>query len=185
MIDKTLKPGKDKYEVTRFSLFKKRIYGLPNEKTVEQIADFINKNATAVISIGAGTGVWEKLISEKTSINIYAVDKNPPTDLYYKVEKMEVPSNDFTDYVKNKNINTVFSSWPDFESSMVTDAIDTLVGAGNPVKYLIYIGEDEGGYTGDDKLFSLLKKSKVVEKITYDNKDQALGDSCTIYELVD
>lgn len=165
----------DKYP--RFELQSKGIYGLPSRKTIKQIAKFINKNSTEVLSIGAYNGAWELLIADSVNVPVYAVDMDPAEKQYYPVEKITVPSKEFSKFVKSKNINTLFVSWDPYESSMTLDAIKVL-----KPKYLIYVGEGYGGCTGSDKLHNFLAKSKKLQDVYYDTRD-FMQDHCKIYEL--
>lgn len=161
----------------RFKLQEKGIFGLPSKKTIKQIAEFVNENSTAVLSIGAKNGTWELLIADSVKVPVYAIDAKPDDNQYFPVEKIVVPSDKFSEYIKGKNINTLFSSWVDYESPMVTDAIGVL-----KPKYLIYVGEGAGGCTGNNALHKLLKKSKKLRDIYYKQQD-LLQDYCAIYEL--
>lgn len=135
-------------------------WAVPSENTIKEISEFVKNDK--VLEIGAGLGLWAKLISEY-GINIKATDNfdkhwKVNYDSFFPVRKMTYSSA----FKKYKNRDVLFLCWPPYKSSMAHHSLSKFNGT-----KLIYIGEAEGGCNADDPFFRLLKtqweKSKVVD----------------------
>lgn len=160
-----------------------REYGLwsfPTEKTISDLAKFINKNSTGVLSVGAGRGLWEVLLSRKSKVPIIAVDKTiSAKGTFYPVEQYDITSEEFQRYCDRltPRPNVVFSAWPDYNN----DSLTKFLMAYKP-EYLIYVGEGENGCTGDESLHHLLSQSELVKKVDYPRWGR-MYDDCKIFRL--
>ncbi len=154
------------------------IWGYPAPATVKQLAKFINNKSAGVISIGAGSGAWECLLSHDINKPLYAIDNKPHESVFMHVDKIDVNSDEFDEYVgaKNTTIDTLFTCWPDLDSDMVVTAAEKI-----KPKYIIYIGENRGGCTGSDKMFDMFDKMKKIKTVSY-RQWGGMFDECVIYE---
>lgn len=106
-----------------------------------------------IVEIGAGKGYWAALLAERGA-DIICYDEKP-----YENNWMVGP-NRFFDVVlggptkANRHPNrTLFLCWPPYSTSMAADALRAYQG-----KTVIYIGEGDGGCTGDDNFHALLNR---------------------------
>jgi hypothetical protein len=161
------------------------LWGLPTPREITQIAKFITAHSDRVVSFGAGRGLWEALLSVKTSIPIIAIDSYPhqahpdkPLPMFYDVQIGDANNDDdFARIVGDNPFNTVFASWPALHSPGLT----MFLRAHKP-KYLIYVGESRDGCTGDDSLFDLLDTSEKIK--TFDHVAWGgMFDYCAVYKL--
>ena len=126
-------------------------YAIPSEEALNEICKY-----SPICEVGAGTGYWAKLLSERGA-DITAWDIDPPnfkenaycmtTSCYFPVKKCE-PS-----FVPPAN-KSLFLCWPPYDEPMANDMLSRYNG-----DILIYIGESDGGCTGDSNFFKTLRTS--------------------------
>ncbi len=161
----------------RLALHAKGIFGMPSEETIEELSNFLNKNAKGLISLGADAGIFENYLAGELAIPLFAIDKSVPKNGMASI----VDTLDFLDkialekYIEDKQIDTVFLSWPymGFNISPLAQL---------QPKYVIYIGEDEGGCTGSEQLFRYFDKAIDSFDISYEQWG-GMFDRCTIYQM--
>src|SRR5947209_5294851 len=117
------------------------------------------------IEIGAGTGYWAWQLSQH-GIDILAYDVAPPDKIPndFFAPRMEKPS---TTLIKTWHTvqqggpevlaehadRTLFLCWPPYASDFAYQCLSVYQG-----QRLVFIGEGDGGCTGDDDFFNLLEK---------------------------
>ena len=146
----------------RSRLTRKYSWAVPNDQAI----DFIVQHSP-IIEMGAGNGYWASLVS-KAGGKIDAFDKQPYKNdwithatenpiKYFTVKKGSIEKLSLTRY----KTWTLFLCWPPYSTSFAFDALQAYQG-----NLFIFIGEHEGGCTGDDDFFSELKKNwKIVKRI--------------------
>jgi hypothetical protein len=137
-------------------------WSIPSQEAIEEIKSFVGNET--VLEVGAGYGMWAKLMRE-AGIKIVATDLpfGNESDIYRprKVRFTEIEEIDSEVAVQKYMYQpyTLMMSWPPYAESM---AAKTLKGfKGNK---LIFIGEGEGGCTGDDQLFNILRNEWTLVK---------------------
>lgn len=115
-------------------------WAIPTREAVKEVAQFID---APVLSVGAGRGLWEYLLSLETTQPIKAIDKEPPKETYYPVEA--IPIKNFND-----KYPILFTSWAPFSGGMASVAV-----LKQKPKRIIYIGEEPGGCVAEDHFFVL------------------------------
>ena len=105
-----------------------------------------------IVSVGCGNAFTEsQAISQ--GADIICTDLTPPPNLwcpetaYTNVEQISAE-----DAVEKYNDRTVFMAWPPYNTSMAYDVVQKMKSG----QKLIYIGEGDGGCTGDDNFFNSL-----------------------------
>jgi hypothetical protein len=125
----------------------------------------------------AGTGYWGWVLAQ-SGIDVAAYDLEPGTSTYHEgvplyctVEKL-----DGAEAVKLHTDRTLFLSWPPMD-----DAGTRILRAYQGGR-VIFIGESEGGCTGDEELYELLTKewTEVASRVPV--QWDGLHDVVTVYE---
>ena len=143
------------------------------------------KNSKAILDHGCGDGTWTKFFEERGKnvlgyrVNKYFCDSLEPKSKNIIELKDEKEYLEFVPAQFNK-YDTWFLSWPPYNTPFAYHILNFFM-LDTKAKKLLYIGEDEGGCTGDDAFFDLLynlekeKKIKIEEKfidkytMIYDN----------------
>lgn len=128
-------------------------WAIPDPLTLNTVSEYLGPQA---VEIGAGLGYWAwQLAQLGISIDAYDLHPFPEQNGYtepghpgYRTVKKGGPE------VLKQYPSTVslFLCWPPREGSMGYDCLTHFKG-----KRLVYIGEAEGGCTGDDGFFGLLQ----------------------------
>jgi hypothetical protein len=146
-------------------------YAIPSPATLEWVADICD--GRAVVELGAGRGYWAFQMAN-SGIEIDAYDVDPPderanvsfmptagqADTWYPVRAL----NELAANAPNWPNQVLFLCWPPgWGDAMASRALAEFERAGG--QCLIYIGEPQGGKTGDDAFFErLLERWKPVSK---------------------
>lgn len=146
----------------RYSFVEQFGFVLLSEQLLNQVSEFL-ENKT-VCEIGAGTG-WLSYNLQKKGIDITPVDYKPIQDSDFAFKKLhtDILVANGIDYLENTLSDVVILSWPDYDTSFASQVLKSL----KKGQTLIYIGEGDGGCTGDDEFFSLIEtKTKLNKNVT-------------------
>lgn len=129
----------------------------------------INEIHDSILEIGAGTGLWAKLLNLK-GINIRATDIGYLGDYFdYNTTFYPIEFIDGIDAIKKYSYNVLFMSWPPI-SKMAYIVLKNHKG-----NKLIYIGENKFGCTANDDFFKEWIKINDLSVISYtDNNGSGL-----------
>lgn len=137
-------------------------YALPSPETLQWVAE-----ATAgrpLIELGAGRGYWAAQLARQDLV-VEAYDVDPPSatqnpsfpaargqqDAWYKVGNLE----DFALQKANLGEKVLFLCWPPgWGNKMASECLIDFENSGGTE--VIFVGEPQGGKTGDDQFFELL-----------------------------
>lgn len=169
----------------RYSFVEQFGFVLLNDILLDKTSQFLNNKK--VCEIGAGTG-WLSYNLQQRGIDIIPIDYKPGKDSDFGFKKLhtEVLMANGIDYLENNFSDVVILSWPDYDTSFASDILNVL----KKGQTLIYIGESEGGCTGDDHFFQLLEnKTKLQVTITDSLQDSALSwngihDTWYVFEVI-
>jgi hypothetical protein len=127
----------------RHSLVEKYAWAIPNEAAIT-----VFKQYAPIIEIGAGKGYWASLI-RKADVDILAFDKYLENNYFTDKETpwTEILKGD-EQTIKDHPNRTLFLCWPPYDNPMAYNCLMNYKG-----DTLIYVGEDEGGCTGDDNFW--------------------------------
>lgn len=132
----------------RDEFVRKYSWSIPTHEAVKEVSQFIDD---PVLSVGAGRGLWEYLLSLETSYPIKAIDKKVPDKTYYPVEEISIQN-------FHEKYPILFTSWAPYCEGMASVAV-----LRQKPKRIIYIGEEPGGCVAEDHFFVL---SEVYYKVT-------------------
>mgnify|MGYP001603500572 FL=1 len=146
----------------RAPCYHKYAYAIPDPDSLAFVAEHLGPRA---IEIGAGTGYWAWQLSQ-TGIDILAYDINPPDQIpngyfmhhdkakpktlvktWYPVQQGDTLA--LTEYPDR----TLFLCWPPYGGSLADECLQAYHG-----NRFVFIGEGDGGCTGDDAFFERLDK---------------------------
>ncbi len=137
-------------------------YAIPSPETLDWVSAFCDGRRT--VDLGAGRGYWAAQMAS-VGINVKAYDFEPPD----KVENVSFPSGgemadvwhpvgDLRDYEREAaggSEDVLFLCWPPgWGNTMASKALAAFANAGG--RRLIFIGQPQGGMTGDDAFFEAL-----------------------------
>lgn len=137
---------------TREKLVVKYAWAVPNASALKKLIEF-----SPIVEIGAGTGYWAAL-ANSMGANVVPFDCAPPdrehnhwrhNKTYTKIYK----GGPDTLRLFSKKFN-LFLCWPPYDDGMAGECLKNFKGS-----FLIYIGEGQGGCTGDDFFHNLLSKN--------------------------
>lgn len=123
--------------------------------------DFVAEHAppAGLVEIGAGTGYWAYLLSQR-GVSVRAYDTHPPSqdrqeNHWHGNTSQWHPVRRSSSYVAKKHPQrALFLCWPPYNTPMASLALSFYQQAGGT--RLIYIGESESGCTGDQDFHQML-----------------------------
>ncbi|MGW5314445.1 hypothetical protein [Nocardia thailandica] len=136
-------------------------YAIPSPRTLAWIREFCGPHS--LVELGAGRGYWAAQLARE-GLAVAAFDSEPPqaaANPSFPAERVAQvvwhPVHALTDYRPHECADAVlFLCWPPgWGSTMASDALDSFTKAGG--RRLVFIGELEGGKTGDARFFDLLR----------------------------
>lgn len=141
---------------------------LLNEELLDKTSHFLKNKS--VCEIGAGTG-WLSYNLQQRGIDIIPVDYRPGNDSDFGFKKFhtDVLMENGINYLENNCPDVILLSWPDYDTSFASDILNTL----KKGQTLIYIGENEGGCTGDDNFFALLETKTILNTTITDSLQES------------
>jgi len=124
----------------------KYAWAIPNERAIKMLVEL-----GPIVEVGAGIGYWAHLVTEAGG-DIRAYDslvktyKESCKDPWFPVKRGGVEKA----RMKGRNL---FLCWPPYSEKMATRCLENCTG-----QYVIYVGEGEGGCTGDEDFHEHLDK---------------------------
>jgi hypothetical protein len=134
--------------VTNFS------WAIPNEEALKQIKAL----EMPIVEIGAGSGYWARLLQD-IGVEVIPIDNTEVPNNYVAKKYTTIISGSVEDLVHYQN-HALMLCWPPYDAPMAAEAL--MYYPGNVV---IYIGEGNGGCTGDDKFHQVLDKWNLIQAV--------------------
>lgn len=133
-------------------------YAIPTSQALDVI---LSHGSNGILDFGCGNGYWSYLL-RKRGVPVTAVDKSPidngrnrfwkpPLSEHAVTQWTEIEHGSF-EHLADTNAETMLLIWPPPNDKMATLALRRFHG-----RKVVYVGEREGGYTGDASFFDLLK----------------------------
>jgi hypothetical protein len=177
---KLCKPKKGQKEIdatmhrfkARHGMCREYSFAIPTAEAIREVAKL-----SPLIEIGAGSGYWASLL-EKSGATVEAFDKFPKENKYkFTKTYTNIKTADekiLKDFPENYNL---FLCWPNYDNDFAYKALSLFKG-----DKLAYIGEGEGGCTGNDQFHGLLKHDwEEIKSINIPQWD-GIHDRLTIYQ---
>ncbi len=158
---------------------KKYAYAVPTNRAIEAMAAY-----SPLIEVGAGGGYWAWCLAAKGA-DIIVTDIAAPTDnpdwFARKEPWHEVLVMDGAEAVRIHSSRALFLCWPMYDTAMAHEALEAYIQAGGHT--LIYVGESQGGCTGDDAFHELVEQA--LTEVNYVPLPQWYGlhDNLWIYQV--
>lgn len=137
-------------------------YAIPSPETLKWISGFCG--GRRVVELGAGRGYWAAQLA-RSGIDVQAYDFEPPDQVenisFPRAGEQEIvwhPVGNLADFERNatgRSEHVLLLCWPPgWGNTMASDALADFEKAGG--RHLIFIGQPQGGMTGDDAFFDAL-----------------------------
>lgn len=160
----------------RRSLVRRFSWTIPDPET---LAFVVEHSDGRVVDPMAGTGYWGWLLAQH-GVDVVSYDLMPAANSYHEGQPLysHVEAMDGADAARLHSDRTLLLSWPPMDDAG-TRVLRAYAGS-----RVIYIGEGEGGCTGDDDLHALLAKdwTSIAERVPV--QWDGLHDVVTVYERV-
>lgn len=156
-------------------------WAIPDNKSLNMIAEY-----GPIVEIGCGTGYWAMLLRGR-GVDVIAYDETPTVgdhmNNYHSRAMGQIRATAWTGVLKGTHEaaalhpdRALFLCWPPYDSPM---AYDTLIAyTGNT---LIYIGEGNGGCTGDDVFHHTLEDHWTETRSASIPQWDGMHDGLTVY----
>lgn len=143
-------------------------YAIPSPETLEWAVGFCG--GRPVLELGAGRGYWAAQMA-RSGLHVEAYDSEPPNkltnvsfpdaagqaDVWHSVGDLR----EFAENAADRSDQVLFLCWPPgWGDTMASHALAEFEKSGG--KHLIFIGEEQGGKTGDDAFFDALSAGWVL-----------------------
>ena len=136
----------------RTPLCKKYAWAIPTEEAIAAVADL-----SPIVEIGAGNGYWAQLIRQ-AGATVHAYDNMSWHDQVQQLHS-EVLIGTPQTLKYYTSMWTLFLCWPPYSSRMAYECLRLYRG-----NTIVYVGEGEGGCTGDDRFHQKLQKKWELEQ---------------------
>lgn len=124
-------------------------WAIPSKTAINEIKKFVENDR--ILEIGSGKGLWAKLL-RLNDVKIDPTDNNSWKKKEIGKRYLRVKNINHIDASKNTTNNCIMYCWPPYDSKMAFESIKTFNG-----KKVIYIGEGNGGCTGDSYFHDYLE----------------------------
>ncbi|SNS13647.1 hypothetical protein SAMN05443665_1001158 [Actinomadura meyerae] len=145
-------------------------YAIPSPQTIEWVTNFCSD--LPIVELGAGRGYWAAQLA-RAGMTIDAYDSEPPdkatnTSFPRAAGQVDVwhPVENLTEYATHARLanHALFLCWPPgWGDPMSSEALTFFEDAGG--ERLVYIGEPQGGKTGNDAFFDALHARWKLESV--------------------
>ena len=167
---KQIKKGSLELYSKREELVKQYSWAIPDQTSIDLISKY-----SPLVEMGAGGGYWASLIKQNGG-EILCFDKATKNNQYSEKQWTEINKGLPKDLI-NYSARTLFLCWPPYEDEMAAQCLRFFEG-----RYVIYIGESEGGCTANDHFFNMLRNHFNLIEEHQNPAWQYIHDRIYIYE---
>ena len=128
----------------RWDLCQEYAWAIPSEEALDILSSY-----NPLVEMGAGGGYWAHLLRQR-GVDILAYDSHPGDNQWVSKQWTKVRKGG-PEKLRKLPGRTLFLCWPPYNEPMAAECLKNFRG-----KYVIYVGESEGGCTGDDEFHSIL-----------------------------
>lgn len=142
--------------IDRHDMCRKYAWAIPSDEALDFIVEAVA--GRRMVEVGAGTGYWAKLLSDR-GVDVIATDDHSWAEHgesamnigeFFPVQRVSAKAAGlWADRV-------LFLCWPPYAMSMGADALKSYSEAGGDT--LVYIGESSYGCTGDDEFHDVIAR---------------------------
>lgn len=153
-------PRFDAHNSTRSMFLRSAVTGrwawaVPGPDTLDLIA--AEAGPHGIVEVGAGVGYWAAQLA-RLGVDVIASDLGGDRLDHFFPKRREqfhpVVEADAAEFAALHAHRTLLLVWPPYDAPMGADAIEAYWQAGG--RRVLFVGEGEGGCTGDDRLYALL-----------------------------
>lgn len=126
-------------------------WAIPSMIAIQAIREFVG--STPIVEIGAGRGLWSHLL-QMNQVTVIPTDIEAPSATFTPIEL-----SDATTAVEKylRPGGCLLTCWPNVCSDYATNALKVALEK-DLIDKVIYIGEPEGGCTGDDEFHEIMEQ---------------------------
>jgi len=148
-------------------------WGIINPDNMENLAEMLKSIGGFGLSIGCGKNTIVERALMHYGIEFILTDP-------FEKNETKIVNMDSIKAVKNYGhiVNFIMLSWPAYNDSF---AYDSLINS-NEIEYVFYIGECEGGCTGDDNFHDYLNSNYELMESFYCNQWDGIHDMGWLYK---
>jgi hypothetical protein len=157
----------------------KYTWAIPNKAAIKMLVKH-----SPIVEIGAGTGYWAALVKDAGG-DIVAFDAHPPhidsdKNQYHPNQAMFFPvKRGFESAAAKHSDRSLFLCWPPYNSQMAHRSLQLYTG-----QTVIFVGEGNGGCTGDEDFFHLLESEFTLEKEVSIPQWSGIHDRMMLYSRI-
>ena len=129
----------------REELRRRYAYAIPNDEAIMACV-----RRSPIIEVGAGLGYWASLIAQQGG-DIIASDNGSSRILSTEAQYVPVETMDASEAAAKYPDRSLLLIWPPYSEPMAANALRAYAG-----RTVIYVGEDDGGCTGDEEFHRIL-----------------------------
>jgi hypothetical protein len=170
--------GESTRRLNRHDLVSRYSWTIPDPTTLAFVAEHA---AGGLVDPMAGTGYWAWLLNQ-LGVDVVCYDLEPGTNHWHAGRPLhvEVARMDGATAAAKHPDRTLLLAWPPYDHPTGTDIVKAYTG-----QRVIFIGEPEGGCTGDDDLYALLADdwSQVAEHVPV--QWNGIHDCVTVHDRPD
>lgn len=180
---------------------RKYAWAVPTPDVIHHICNVAYK-LNGIVEAHAGSGYWSHLIKDSSNetFEVIATDINPwdsseensfgrVKELFMPVKKMD--ANDAAKLAAVRGY-ALLSVWPNYGEEWTGKMVETYIQSGG--RCFVFVGEQEGGCTGNDYMFYLLEKYFTSDRPEYSQAEgsfygparwDGIHDTYTVYKRND
>lgn len=153
-------------------------FAIPTNEAIKEIKDFSCGNT--ILEIGSGIGLWAKLLHEKC-VDIIATDPEEKMWKHFQNKKwFNVECLDAIKAIEKYKPKVLMTVWPSYSELWTGQALKSFYRNGG--EKVIYIGESDGGCTGDHLFHRILNKCFKNISIIYIPQWEGIHDAVFLME---
>ena len=154
-------------------------WAIPSLTTIIDISKSVSTSGGTVISVGAGLGAVEHLLSQTPLVrSLEATDEAEQVNSYCEIKQIEASS-----AVAQSKANCLLMIWPPLDSPMAYEALMTFSQRANSLSRVIYWGEPAGGCTADDKFHAALETHCTMVTVIDCHRRYGIKDWAFVYRF--
>ena len=147
-------------------------FAVPTREAITVIKEFVD--GRRLLEVGAGSGLWARLLTD-AGLEVVAVDRKSRNDVkhskFFPVQRGTAARG----VREHRDCKALLLCWPDYDTHMAADALKEFQG-----DRLVYIGEGDGGCTGNEAFHKSLRSWKLVATI-YIPQWPGIHDDVSLY----
>ena len=153
-------------------------WAIPTEEAIAAIKEHLD--GRRLLEVGAGLGLWARLLSE-AGVTVIATDlKQSPAHADFETQQVWFPVEQrgaVSAVRRHRECEALMLCWPPYNKLMAASALKEFHG-----DRLVYVGEGAGGCTGDDAFHRRLEQGWEQSGVVYIPRWEGIHDAVYLYK---